>query len=364
MKKKVNNDGDKQDNSGIETVKRVSGDRKQTRSRSRAKEPEKRNNNLPDPAGQVTIGKPNQVQNVSASPSREALPETTTSPGHKQDLAPSFPGPGQSEAPEAPVLGRPIWSGTLSIGLVNVAVTLHAMTVDHSFPLHLLHREDHQPIRYERVCSHDGSVVPWEEIVKGYEFRKGHFVVLDRDELAAAMPESDRKIHIEKFVHYIGLDPMYFTRSYILAPGRDPEAYHLLHAAFEQEGKAGVGRFTLRTREYPVVIHAYRGGLVLTTLRYADEVLLPASFPDILAGLVPSKRDLDLAVRIISDLTGDFDVNEFHDRARDNIWQLIRKKMAGETFVVERQEEAAPQSLQQALEETLARLKAMEQGNK
>jgi DNA end-binding protein Ku len=236
------------------------------------------------------------------------------------------------------------------------------MTVDRSFPFHLLHREDHQPIRYERICSRDGTVVPWEETVKGYEFRKGHFVEIERDEIAAAMPESDRKIHIEKFVHYLGLDPMYFSRSYLLAPGRDPEAYRLLTAAFEREGKAGVGRFTLRTREYPVVIHAYHGGLVLTTLRYADEVLLPSSFPEILAGTIPPKRDLDLAARIIADLTGDFAITDFHDRARDNIEQLIRKKMAGETFVVEKPQEAEHRALQEALAETLARLKSMQGG--
>jgi DNA end-binding protein Ku len=254
------------------------------------------------------------------------------------------------------VLGRAIWSGTLSIGLVNVAVSLHKMTVDRSFSFHLLHRQDHQPLRYERICSRDGAVVPWEETVRGYEVRKGHFVVIEKDELAAAMPESDRKIHIDKFVFYLSLDPMYFARSYLLSPDRDPEAYHLLYAAFDQEGKAGVGRFTLRTREYPVVIHAYQGGLVLTMLRYADEVLSPSSFPEFSAGKPPAKRDLELAIRIIGDLSGDFAISDYHDNARDNIEELIRNKMKGEVFVVEKPKEAEPKELRAALEETLARL--------
>jgi DNA end-binding protein Ku len=255
------------------------------------------------------------------------------------------------------VLGRAIWSGTLSIGLVNVAVSLHKMTVDRSFSFHLLHRQDHQPLRYERICSRDGAVVPWEETVRGYEVRKGHFVVIEKDELVAAMPESDRKIHIDKFVFYLSLDPMYFARSYLLSPDRDPEAYHLLYAAFEQEGKAGVGRFTLRTREYPVVIHAYQGGLVLTMLRYADEVLSPMSFPEFSAGKPPAKRDLELAIRIIGDLSGDFAISDYHDRARDNIEKLIRSKMKGEVFVVEKPKEAETGELRAALEETLARLR-------
>jgi DNA end-binding protein Ku len=254
------------------------------------------------------------------------------------------------------VLGRPIWSGTLSIGLVNVAVSLHKMTVDRSFSFHLLHRQDHQPLRYERICSRDGAIVPWEETVRGYEVRRGHFVVIEKDELVAAMPESDRKIHIDKFVFYLSLDPMYFARSYLLSPDRDPEAYLLLYAVFEQEGKAGVGRFTLRTREYPVVIHAYQGGLVLTMLRYADEVLSPSSFPEFSAGKTPAKRDMELAIRIIGDLSGDFAISDYHDHARDNIEELIRNKMKGEVFVVEKPKEAEPGELRAALEETLARL--------
>lgn len=255
-----------------------------------------------------------------------------------------------------PVLGRAIWSGTLSIGLVNVAVSLHKMIVDRSFSFHLLHRQDHQPVRYERICSRDGAVVPWEETVRGYEVRKGHFVVIEKDELEAAMPESDRKIHIDKFVFYLSLDPMYFARSYLLSPDGDPEAYHLLFAAFAQEGKAGVGRFTLRTREYPVAIHAYQGGLVLTMLRYADEVRSPLSFPELSAGKPPAKRDLDLAIRIIGDLSGDFAISDYHDQARENIGELIRNKMKGEVFVVEKSKEAEPKELRVALEETLARL--------
>jgi DNA end-binding protein Ku len=271
-------------------------------------------------------------------------------------VKPGRPDPAPGKMGAEPVLGRAIWSGTLSIGLVNVAVSLHKMTVDRSFSFHLLHRQDHQPLRYERICSKDGAVVPWEETVRGYEVRKGQFVVIEKDELVAAMPESDRKIHIDKFVFYLSLDPMYFARSYLLSPDRDPDAYHLLYAAFEQEGKAGVGRFTLRTREYPVVVHAYRGGLVLTMLRYADEVLVPSSFLEFSVENPPAKRDLDLAIRIIGDLSGDFAITDYHDHARDNIEQLIRKKMSGEVFVVEKPKEAETRELRAALEETLARL--------
>ena len=166
--------------------------------------------------------------------------------------------------------GRPFWSGSITIGLVNVPVRLHTMVRDRSFSFRLLHREDGQPLRYDRVCTKDGRVIPWADTVKGYEVRKGEYVVFEPDELKAVMPESDRKIRIEKFVYYLSLDPTYFETPYILVPDRSEEAYSLLVTALQDLGRAAVGTITLRTKEYPVVVHVYKGGLVLTTLRHAD----------------------------------------------------------------------------------------------
>lgn len=251
---------------------------------------------------------------------------------------------------------RPIWSGAVSIGLVNVPVKAFPMTRDSSVHFHLLHRKDGQPLRYERVCTRDGVVVPWEETVKGYEVRRNEFVVLEKEELRAALPESDRRIRIDKFVHYLSLDPVYFENSFALLPDGSPEAYSLMLAACQELGSAGVGRFTLRTKEYPAVVHAYHGALILTTLRYTNEVIDPAGFGE-LAGLkAPDGKQLDLAKRIITDLSGELDLSEYRDTYRERVLALIGKKRAGETIRVEKPKAEEVKELMAALEETVAKL--------
>jgi Ku protein len=198
--------------------------------------------------------------------------------------------------------GRPFWSGSITIGLVNVPVHLHTMVRDKSFSFRLLHREDGQPLRYDRVCIRDGEVVPWSETVKGYEVQKGEYVVIEPSDLKAIAPVSDRKIRIEKFVYSLSLDPVHFGTPYILTPDRSEEAYSLLHTALVDLGRAAVGTITLRTKEYPVVVHGYRGGLILTTLRYADEVTSPEAFLAITSLPVPGEAELGLAKRPLGGL--------------------------------------------------------------
>ncbi len=217
--------------------------------------------------------------------------------------------------------GRPFWSGSITIGLVNVPVHLHTMVRDKSFSFRLLHRDDGQPLRYDRVCTRDGKVIPWSDTVKGYEVRKGEFVVFEPSELKAIAPESDRKIRIEKFVYYLSLDPVYFGTPYILTPDRSEEAYNLLRMTLVDLGRAAVGTITLRTKEYPVLVYGYGGGLILTTLRYADEVTTPKAFESLNELPVPKEAELDLARRIITDLSGDFSITDYHDTYRDAVEQ-------------------------------------------
>jgi DNA end-binding protein Ku len=251
---------------------------------------------------------------------------------------------------------RPVWSGAISIGLVNVPVQAYPMTRDSSVHFHLLHRKDGQPLRYERVCTRDGVVVPWEETVKGYEVRRNEFIVLEKEELRAALPESDRRIRIDRFVHYLSLDPVYFETSFALVPDGSPEAYSLMLAACEELGSAGVGRFTLRTKEYPAVVHAYHGALILTTLRYANEVIDPAGFGELAALKSPKAKELELAKRIISDLSGELDLAEYRDTYRERVLAIIEKKRAGETIRVEKPKAEEVKELMAALEETVAKL--------
>jgi len=253
--------------------------------------------------------------------------------------------------------GRPFWSGSLTIGLVNVPVQIYTMVRDRSFSFRLLHRADGQPLKYDRVCSRDGVVVPWADTVKGYEVRKGEFLVFEPDELKAVMPESDRKIRIDKFVFYLSLDPVYFENTYLLVPDRSEEAYSLLAAALQELGRAAAGTITIRTKEYPVVVHVYDNALVLTTLRHAEEVTLPHMFGILPALTVPKEAELALAKKIIKDLSGDFSITDYPDRYREAVLSLIDKKLAGEKIVYkEPRGPGEAKELMQALQETIATL--------
>ena len=257
---------------------------------------------------------------------------------------------------KTPVPKRPIWSGSLTIGLINVPVKLYPMIYDRGIAFHFLHKTDCQPLKYERVCTKDGKVVPWDEVVKGYEIAKKEYVVFDKKELDAAKPESDRRIRVDKFVDYFSIDPIYFNTSYILMPDESNDAYSLLFMALQKKGKACSGRITLRTKEYPAVVHAYKDSLVLTTMRYAYDVADPRGFEELKKLKAPEKAELDMAVKIITDLSGEFDVTEYKDNYRQKVEELIQKKVKGEKIVVEKPVKEEAKELMTALRETLKQL--------
>jgi DNA end-binding protein Ku len=250
-----------------------------------------------------------------------------------------------------------VWSGTITIGLVNVPVKLHIMIFDKSVTFKFLHKTDGSPLKYQKVCIKEDKVIPWEDIVKGYEIRKNEFVVFTNEDLKAARPESDQRIRIDKFIDYFSIDPVYFDRSYILAPDKNSDAYSLLLTALEKMGKAGVGRITLRTKEYPILVHPYNGALVLTTLRYAYEVADPRKLEEIKELKEPKKEELDLAKKIITDLSGEFDITEYKDTFRQKVEELVQKKTKGEKIIVEKPVKEEARELMVALQETLKQLK-------
>jgi DNA end-binding protein Ku len=252
---------------------------------------------------------------------------------------------------------RPIWTGNITIGLVNIPVKLLAMIYDKSVSFRFLHKEDNQPLKYQRVCTKDNKVIPWKDIERGYEVRKGEFVVLQKEDLEAARPESDRRIRIDKFVDYLSVDPIYFERTYFLTPDRSGEAYRLLLTAMEKMGKAAIGRITLRTKEYPALLHTYKNALVLTTLRYGYEVADPSRLEELSDLKEPSKGEVELAIKIIKDLSGEFSIEDYQDGYKGRIERLIGQKLKGEKIVVEKPVREEAKELMTALEETLKQLK-------
>ena len=252
--------------------------------------------------------------------------------------------------------GRPIWSGSITIGLVNVPVKVYTMIRDRAFSFRLLHNEDGQPLKYERVCTKDNKVVDWKNTAKGYEIRKNEFIVFKKEELEAIRPESDQRIRLDKFISLLSIDPVYFEKSYILAPDNDTDAYSLLMTAIRQEGKAGMGTITMRTKEYPVVVYEYKGALILTTLRYADEVANPGDIEDFSKLKKPSQKEMELATRIIQGLSGEFNIAEYRDSYREKMEQLIETKLKGGVIVARVPKKEEVKELMVALQETIKKL--------
>jgi len=252
---------------------------------------------------------------------------------------------------------RPIWTGTVTVGLVNVPVKLYSMIYDKGISFRFLHKADGQPLKYERICTKDEKIVPWKDVVKGYEVGKDKFIIFEKEELEAFKPESEQRIRIDKFVDRLSVDPTYFDREYILTPDKNNEAYSLLLTALQELGKAGIGRITLRTKEYPAIVQPYKGALVLTTLRYPYEVAEPSSLEELNKLKEPNKKELDVAKKIISSLTGEFDITEYQDGYKEKIEELIEKKMKGEIITVKKPVKEEAKVLMVALQETLQQLK-------
>ncbi len=257
---------------------------------------------------------------------------------------------------KAPMPKRSFWSGSIAIGLINVPVKLYTMIYDRGVKFHFLHKTDNQPLRYEKICTKEDKIVPWPEVVKGHEISKNQFVIFGKEELDAAKPESDRRIRIDKFVDFFSVDPVYFYSTYALLPDKSNDAYNLLLRSLEKMGKAGAGRITLRTKEYPALVHAYKGALVLTTMRYGYDVVDPGAFEELKDLKEPTKTEIDLAKKIIADLSGEFDIYEYKDTYRQKVEELIQKKLKGETIVVEKPPKEEVKGLMSALQETLKQL--------
>jgi DNA end-binding protein Ku len=264
--------------------------------------------------------------------------------------------PSETEKVRDPAPRRSIWSGSVTIGLVNVPVKLYTMIYDRGVKFHFLHSVDGQPLKYVKMCTKDDKIVPWDEVVRGFEVSKNEYVTVDKKELDAAKPESDNRIRITKFVDYFSVDPIYFDKTYALTPDKSKDAYSLLLTALEKKNKAGAGRITLRTKEYPALLHAYRGSLVLTTLRYAYDVVDPRDFEEVQKLKEPEKAELDMAIKIVTDLTGEFDIAEFEDAYMTRVEELIAQKVKGEKIHIEKPPEVEAKSLMVALRETLKQL--------
>jgi DNA end-binding protein Ku len=261
-------------------------------------------------------------------------------------------------------MARPIWTGSISFGLVNVPVKVYSAVRQQD-----LHFNQFDPngnrIRYKRVSEKTGREVDYGDIVKGYEVTKGKYVMVDPEELEAFEPRATRTVDIEDFVDLDEIDPIYYEHTYFLVPaekgGGAAKAYRLLLEAMEQQGKVGIGRVVMRGKEYLAAIRPLDGVLALSTMLFADEVLSPKDLDETTATRAKvSDREVKMASQIISSLSTKWDPKRYHDTYRERVEDYLAKKAKGETIEVE----AAPAEpskvtdLMAALEESLAAAKS------
>src|SRR6266513_5426158 len=261
---------------------------------------------------------------------------------------------------------RSIWKGAISFGLVNIPVELHtAVRSESRISFRQLHKKDNATIKYDRVCSKEEKPVPWDEIVKGYEYAKGKFVVLDEEDFRAAAIESSKTIDIQDFVKESEIDPRFFETPYYIVPQKGGEkAYALLREAIRKTGMVGIGMVTMRTNaQHLVALKVVEDALVMEIMRYADELVDTSSFTFPAAeNLRPA--ELQMAEQLVGTLADEFQPEKYSDTYRDNLMKIINAKMKGQKIEVE--EPAEPEAtnvldLMQRLQESLAQGKKKKQ---
>jgi len=233
-------------------------------------------------------------------------------------------------------MARPVWSGTISFGLVAIPVKLFHAVRRQSVSFNQLDERDMARIRYCKVNAESGEEVGDDHIVKGYEISKGRYVIVDPDDLEAFMPVATKSVDLEEFVDLADIDPVYFDTAYHLAPDGPPKPYVLLARAMEASGKVAIGRFVMRNKQYTAAIRAEDGRLVMSTLAYADEVIDPSDIDELdgLESVEVTDREVAMAEALVASLEADYEPEKYRDEYREEVMALIQMKADGQEFEV------------------------------
>jgi DNA end-binding protein Ku len=236
---------------------------------------------------------------------------------------------------------RALWSGSITFGLVTIPVKLYSAVSDRRLPLHLLHEKDNEPIHYKRECEKGHEVDDWKEIVKGYEFEKGKWVTFTDEELKSLDAGSVRTIDIVNFAPMDQIDPVYYDKTYYLAPQEGgTKAYRLLSTALEEEGLTGVCKVAIREKEHLAAIRLMDGRLALQTMHWPDEIREPAVEKHESKRVQVRDQEVKMARQLVRQLTGDFEPDHFRDEFAKALKKLARAKIEGKEIAeVETKEE-------------------------
>ena len=239
---------------------------------------------------------------------------------------------------------RPYWKGQIRLALVSIPVEIYSATRSGAtVAFNQIHKPSGKRIKYEKVVPGIGPV-DVEDIVKGFQYAKDEYVLLDDKEIEGLKLESKKTLELTQFVALEDIDMIYFEKPYYVVPADDlaEEAFIVLREALRQSRKIGLGQLAMRGREYVVSIKACGKGIVMETLRYADEVVKAASYFRDIGTEKPDEDLLDLATTLIEKKTGKFDASEFHDRYVDALKELIERKKKGKTLNIEGEDEDRP----------------------
>lgn len=222
-----------------------------------------------------------------------------------------------------------MWSGALSFGLINIPVRLYSAAADRALKFRLLEKNDHCPISYARICRAKNREVPYQDIVKAYELKKGHFVIMEPEDFERAAPRKSKTIDILKFIHTSDVPLTHVVRPYYIEPEEGAEkAYVLLRAALTQTGQAGLARVVLREKEHVALVQPQDNALMLISLRFADEIAKPDNL-SLPKEAKFSKRELEMAESLISQLEDSYDPSEYKDTYTEELKKLIERKAKG-----------------------------------
>ncbi|MGC9990885.1 MAG: Ku protein [Candidatus Cybelea sp.] len=227
-------------------------------------------------------------------------------------------------------MAHAIWSGAINFGLVTIPVKLFTAVKTDDLSFNLLHKKDEGRIKYDRVCSVDGKPVPWDEIVKGYEYEKGQYVLLTDDDFAKVNPEATQSVDIVEFVELDKISPMFFDKPYYLEPTKQGRhAYALLREALAESNRVAIARVVIRTKEYIAAVKPIGGALVLELMHWASEIVGSDTLelPD--SETLPEK-EMQMARMLIDTMSADeFEPEKFTNKYRDELLTMIEARAAG-----------------------------------
>jgi DNA end-binding protein Ku len=243
-------------------------------------------------------------------------------------------------------MARPVWSGTLSFGLLNIPVSLMSGERRTDISFRMLDARNNAPIRYERVNAETGDEVPWKDIVKAFEYDKGSYVVLEPEDIKSAAPESHDAIEVEGFIDANAIGPQYFEKPYVLVPAKKAEkGYVLLREALEKTGKIGVARVVIRTRESLCAVMPQGNALLLLMMRYPQELV------DINEYNIPegdradyriTPRELEFSEQLIETMSTEWKPHDYQDEFRERLQKVIKERMKAHGVVKRDEEEHEP----------------------